>query len=80
MELTRLLNKPHAALREAGLDIAADATHIPVVVVPGTGATPTGVTVFPVRDIEGDIVGWNAFVIENGQLVETIPIHEVVSQ
>jgi hypothetical protein len=70
-EMVRLLTEPHAVLQEAGLNFAADATPIPVVVVPGAGATPSAIVVVP-RVGGGNRINWVALVIVNGEVVEEL--------
>jgi hypothetical protein len=71
MTLTRLLNDPHAVLREAGVKIPEDTTLNTVVIGPGASATPTSVVVVK----RGK--GWVAIIIENGMVVETVPLGPV---
>jgi len=60
MELTRLLNDPHAVLRETGIKIPEGTT--PNTIVVGPSATPT-IVIVGRRDIEGNIVSSGAVAI-----------------
>jgi hypothetical protein len=69
-EMARLLTEPHVVLREAGLNITADAVPGPIVVVPpSSGAAPTTIVVGPRIGTDGR-VEWVALLIVDGDILE----------